>query len=377
MTRRRRGPSPPARQGRRALRRLLLVALLAVGVAPVGPPAAAGGIGARPVATGLAFPAAFTFGRGGRVWYGERLTGEIRILNPKTGQDRLFFTIPDVVAQGEQGLLGLALHPDYPATPHVFAFATREIKGTPRNQILRITGSGGRGTDMRVIFTSSPAAGRIHNGGRILFGPDGMLYAVIGESGNPANSQDLGNTAGKVLRMTPAGRVPQDNPFSESLVFAFGIRNSFGFAFDPQTGRLWETDNGPECNDELNLIRAGGNYGWGPSETCATPPEPPANTNRDGPSPILPKRWYNPVIAPTGAAFCSGCRLGRAAEGRLFFGAYATGEIRKVTLWPKRGGVKAQTVVYEHPEGILSVEVGPGGRLFFSDADAIYRLVRR
>src|SRR5262249_29735556 len=161
-------------------------------------------------------------------------------------------------------------------------------------------------------------AGSNHNGGAIHFGPDRRLYAVIGENGKAPNAQDLTTYAGKVLRMTRTGRVPPDNPFPDSLVWSYGLRNSFGFAFDPLPGDLWETENGPTCNDEVNRIVRGANYGWGPSETCEG--TAPGNTNQDGPDPVLPLAVFNPVIAPTGAAFCDGCGLGASLQGRLVFG---------------------------------------------------------
>jgi glucose/arabinose dehydrogenase len=352
----------------------LLVAGALLGVALGGSPAVA--VEKKTVATDLAFPAAFTFAPGGNIFYGERFTGEIRILNPKQDTDRLFFTVPDVVADGERGLLGLALHPDYPDSPYVYAYATREVPGGLRNQIVRITNQGGKGTGLKVIFSSGTGVGVYHDGGRILFGPDGNLYAIVGEGHSPSNAQSLENPAGKILRMTPLGKGPDDNPFEGSRIFAYGIRNSFGFTFDPRTDRLWETENGPQCNDELNHIVAGGNYGWGPTWTCDSPPDPPDNTNRDGADPIRPKRWYSPPIAPTGVAFCERCRLGPGSNGRLFFGAWNTGEIRRVTLTPNRLGVASQKIVFTHDSGILSIEVGPGGRLYFSDPTAIYKLVR-
>jgi len=351
--------------------------LPACGWDPPSEPSAAGGpvsLAARPVVTDLAFPAAFTFDPGGRIFYGERYSGRIRIYDPKTRQDGPFFGIPHVAGDGEQGLLGLALHPDYPAAPYVYAYATRIVAGQRRNQIVRITDAGGRGTDMRVIFSSKTVAGVYHDGGRILFGPDGFLYAVVGEAHSSANAQSLDNQAGKILRMTPAGKPAPGNPFG-NLIWAYGIRNSYGFAFDPRTGRLWETENGPECNDELNRIIEGRNYGWGRHETCSTPPAPPRNTNRDGPDPVLPKLWYTPTIAPTGAAFCDGCGLGSTSEGRLFFGAYNTGEIRRVRLTDARLGVEGQTVVLRHDRGVLSMEADPNGILYFSDSTAIYKLV--
>ena len=100
-------------------------------------------------------------------------------------------------------------------------------------------------------------AGTYHDGGHIDFGPDGKLYAVVGEGHDSSNAQDLTNDAGKVLRMNRNGSVPADNPFDDSRIFSYGLRNSFGFAFDPQSGTLWETENGPECVDEINVEQDG------------------------------------------------------------------------------------------------------------------------
>jgi glucose/arabinose dehydrogenase len=361
--------SKPVRTARPVRIALVLVALVLV----VPAPAEAATIKPVPVATELAFPAAFTFARDGRIFYGERFSGEIRIFDPATGADSLFFTIPNVAATGEQGLLGLTLHYAYPKTPYVFAYVTRVVGGVARNQLVRITDTGGTGSAMWAFFTV-PAASA-HNGGRILFGADRKIYAVVGDNGPPSNAQNLGVNLGKVLRMNPTGTVPSDNPFAGSLVWAYGIRNSFGFAFDPQTGRLWETENGPTCNDELNRIVKGRNYGWGPSQTCDVPPEPPLNTNQDGPNPFLPQVWWESPIAPTGAAFCSRCGLGSANEGRLFVGTWRTRELRRVTLGSLRWSAVGERVVYTHDNGILSLEVAPGGAIYMSDPTAIYKLV--
>jgi glucose/arabinose dehydrogenase len=255
----------------------------------------------------------------------------------------------------------------------VYAYATRNVGGTIENQIIRIRDMGGVGTGPRVIFTEDVPANTIHNGGRILFGPDGKLYVVIGEANNPGNSQNLTNDAGKVLRMTPLGGIPVDNPFPGSPVWSYGHRNSFGFAFDPLTRNLWETENGPSCNDEINLIQRGANFGWGPNENCADP-NPPANTNQDGPNPVFPLAFFTPTIAPVGAAFCVGCGL-TGGEGSLFFGAYNTSQIFQVVLTPSRTGIVSTTVVYTHSSPLLSMERGPDRALYFSDGTSIYRLV--
>jgi glucose/arabinose dehydrogenase len=357
--------------------RVLAATVAALAIAA---PANAATVTARPIATNLAFPAAFTFAPDGRIFYGERLTGRVRIFNPATGSKSQFFTIPNLATTGEQGLLGLALHPNYPATPYVYAYVTRTVapsqcagqEGPPWNHIVRITNVGGTGSGMWTLFCA-PAASN-HNGGRILFGPDGKLYAVIGENGVPANAQSLSNNLGKVLRMTASGTVPSDNPFAGKHIYAYGIRNSFGLAFDPQTGRLWETDNGPRCNDELNRIVRARNYGWGPSQSCTSPPEP-TTTNRDGPNPVLPQISWGTPIAPTGLAFCVSCGLGSSAEGRLFIGAWNARNIRRVSLGSLRWGTVGESIVYSHSAGVLALEAAPDGALYFSDPTAIYKLV--
>ena len=281
-------------------RAVALVASLLAAMVVV--PAAQAALGAQLV-VGASWPAAFAFDPDERIFYGERFTGRIRIFDPSNGNDTLFYTLPNVATSGEQGLLGLALHPSYPAKPFVYAYYTKNTNNGTRNVIVRLKDAMGQGQRLKTL--AKLPAGGIHNGGVIHFGPDGRLYAVIGEVGVRSNAQNLGTPAGKVLRMTPLGKSPSDNPFPGTLVWWFGLRNSFGFAFDPQTGNLWESENGPECNDELNRIVKGGNYAWGPTATCAG--IPPENTNRDGPEPrIMPLAWYTPTLAHTGVTFCEG-----------------------------------------------------------------------
>jgi glucose/arabinose dehydrogenase len=357
-------------------RRILTAATVAVTSLSFATPArAAATITAKEVVGDLTSPVAFTFGPGNKIWYVEKDSGEIRIHDLDTDSDRRFFVVSGVNAAGERGMLGIALHPDYPDKPLVFVYATRTDGGKLRNEVLRITDSAGRGTHPKVIFRAPASSSPYHNGGRILFGPDGMLYAIVGDGHDSANAQDTtDNDRGKILRMTPRGDAPKTNPIAGSRIWAYGIRNSFGFAFDPQTGDLWETENGPECNDELNPIIEGENYGWGPNETCSG--QSPENTNQDGPDPVLPELWYTPTIAPTGIAFCERCGLGVKTNGALLFGAANTGDVRRVTLNASRSHVTGQKVVYTHPESVLSIEVAPDGTIYFSDFGAIYRLVK-
>ena len=174
--------------------------------------------------------------------------------------------------------------------------------------------------------------------------------------------------------MTRSGGVPKDNPFQGSLIFAYGLRNSFGFAFDPESGTLWETENGPSCVDEINVEQSGENHAWGPSETCSG--TDPQDTNQDGPNPrIMPLRWFTPTIAPTGLAFCESCGISNA-DGALFFGAYNTGEIREIKLTSNRKGVSSMFVAYDYLGSVLSMQAAPDGGIYFSTQDTIFHLVQ-
>jgi glucose/arabinose dehydrogenase len=359
------------------LRRILLT-LVAGLLASTALTGCHGGVHAQAVMTGLEFPAAFTVGPDNdTIWYAERLTGEIRSRKLSTGEDTLVWTVPNLLTNGERGLLGLALHPNYPATPLLYAFATRELLGVPRNQVLKITLSGGVGVSQISILGDHGIANN-HNGGRILFGPGGNLFIATGDHQTPANSQTIdgnNNLGGKILRVTSDGAVPAGNPFAGSAVWAFGIRNSFGFAFDPMTNGLWVTDNGPGCNDEVDRIVKGGNFSWGPSQTCMIPPAPPQNTNQDGPAPQLqPNVNYEDANGITGTAFCSDCGLGSAFEGRLLHSFVNDGILHKLTLDAARTSIVGNEVVYDHPSGILSIETRAGQPIYFSDSESIYRL---
>jgi len=348
---------------------------LAAQLVLVSAPASAGArIRAREVVGGLKQPVAFTSGPGRKIWYVEKGTGQVRTHDLDTGADRLFVTVPGVNGDGERGMLGIALHPRYPAKPLVYVYATRSAGGSLSNQILRYRDRHGSGVSRAVLFTSVAGGSPYHNGGRIAFGPDGMLYAIVGDAHDSSNAQNTTNEdRGKIIRVEPNGNVPSDNPFG-NRVWAFGIRNSFGFAFDPRTDELWETENGPSCNDEINRIRGGENYGWGPSETCAG--ASPGNTNQDGPDPILPELFYPSPIGVTGVAFCDGCGLGAQSEGAAFSGAVNNGQVTRIVFDAQRTAIAGHTVVLDHGVSTLSYEVGPGGRIFFSDFDGINKLVR-
>lgn len=173
----------------------------------------------------------------------------------------------DSVRSGEGGLMGLAVHPRFPAVPYIYAMHTTRDAGGLTNQIVRIVFDGQRARIDRVILRGIPA-GHAHDGGRIAFGPDGYLYIGTGETFRAELAQDMKSLGGKILRVTDAGGIPADNPFPGSPIYTLGNRNVQGLAWEPATGQLFESEHGPSGElgvhawDEINLVRPGGNYGW-------------------------------------------------------------------------------------------------------------------
>src|SRR3989454_626464 len=369
---------------RRAVSLALVLLIVAGGVAilaPAQPVAAAGQI--EVYKTGLNFPIALAFSSDGRIFFAEKTTGNIRIiyLANRTLLPTPFITLPNTDGTGERGLLGLALDPGFPSTPYVYAYQTYNdvTNGTTYNRIVRIIANGNVGISYIVILRLPPlSSATYHNGGVIGFGPDGKLYAVVGENANPSLSQDPLSPLGKVLRMEPNGSPPPDNPFYNNpswfnLTYTYGHRNMFGLAFHPITGRVYVTENGPACNDEVNLLIAGDNYGWGPNNTCSTPPPPPNNTNQDGPSPVLPIWWWGTTICPTNAAIYRGPYF-PTWQGDLFMGDCNTGRFHRLHLVPPNyDSVASDDILWTAPTSIIAVAVGLDGAFWLTTPSTIYR----
>jgi len=342
-------------------------------------------IAVRPVVdtylTGLDWPVALAVAPDGRIFFAEYLSGRIRIIEDGALLPDPFYTLTNTSTNLGQGLLGLALHPRFANDPWVYAFHTyADIpNSTTYNRVVRIRASGNTGEYHQVVFDRIPP-GAYHNGGVIEFGPDETLYVLLGEALGPASSQDTGALSGKVLRMNADGSAPSSNPFwggsaEDDYVFTYGHRNMFGIAFHPTTGRVYGTDNGPDCNDEVNLLMAGRNYGWGPSQSCSTPPPPPDNTNQDGPSPVRPIAWWGSAIAPTNAIIYGGPYFA-GWQGDFIFGDWNTGSLRRLDLEaPDYERVAyEETILTVGPEGILDVQLGPDGTIWFTSPTTIYHL---
>jgi aldose sugar dehydrogenase len=223
------------------------------------------------VASGLRAPWAVDLAPDGRLFVTER-PGRVRIVQPGPGGGLLpdpWATISvSTSTDGERGLLGLALDPAFASNGYVYLYYTYVTQGGAiRNKVVRMRDQGGRGTEETIIFDGI-LGNNDHDGGRLKFGPDGKLYVTTGDAENGANAQDPTVLAGKIFRLNKDGSIPADNPMPGSPVWSLGHRNVQGLAWHPDTGALYETEHGPSnlfpdcCNDEVNLIVPGGNYGW-------------------------------------------------------------------------------------------------------------------
>ncbi len=203
----------------------------------------------------------------GRMLLTER-PGRIRVIGADGHLDPTpWAVVDDVRARGEGGLMGIALHPDFPAQPWVYVMYTSNEHGGV-NRVARIREEQGRGGRLEVILDDLPARAN-HNGGRIRFGPDGLLYVGAGEVWEKERAQDLDDPAGSVLRIAPDGSIPTENPFAGSPIFSYGHRNVQGIAWHPDTGELFTAEHGPSGewpgvggHDEINITERGKNYGW-------------------------------------------------------------------------------------------------------------------
>ncbi|WP_020574765.1 PQQ-dependent sugar dehydrogenase [Actinopolymorpha alba] len=210
----------------------------------------------------LAAPWGLTFLPSGDALVAERDTGQIKRVS-RDGTASRVGRVPGVRARGERGLLGLAVAPTFTSRPFVYAYFTAEAD----NRIVRMRYDGTTLGRPEVILSGIPA-GFVHNGGRMVFGPDGQLYVGTGDASNGDDAQNPNSLGGKILRLTPDGAPAPGNPRPGSPVWSQGHRNVQGLAFD-EAGRLWATEFGQDTWDELNLIRKGGNYGWPEAEGTA------------------------------------------------------------------------------------------------------------
>ena len=348
----------------------MLVLSLVLALCVPSPPAAAQAAVRETVAENLNWPVSVAIVPetvpgfpAGAILFNERITGNLRVLVDGILRPDPVVSVA-VEASGEQGLLGLALDPDWAASPWAYAYHTYFNASLARdsNRVVRF-GLGEQPPRMEVVLDGIPA-GFVHNGGILGFAPDATLFITTGDAQDMANSQDNGTLAGKILRVNRDGTIPTDNPIPGSPVYSLGHRNVFGLAFHPVTGTPYISENGPSGNDEVNLVEPGRNYGW-----------PIVQGGADDPRFVDPILTFTSTIAPTNLAFYTGANA--SLRNALFLGDWNRGVLQRIELAPPDFRDVASMTVADTlgPNGILDVEMGPDGHLYVSTPNAIYRLI--
>ena len=278
----------------------------------------------------------------------------------------------------ERGLIGMAMAPEWPGVPHIFLMYVAKEPYT-HHVVSRFTVAGDRidaasevvlltGDDQATLGGWAPWG---HQGGPLAFGPEGNLYIGLGENTNQETSQSLTTLQGKILRIRPDGSIPEDNPFYAETtgkyrsIWAYGIRNPFGLAFEPMTGRLWETDVGQTSFEEVNIIERGGNYGW-----------PHAEGMSEDPQYVNPVYAYPPAVGRcvSGAAFVP--ERGpwpEAWKGKFLYADWTNNWLRAMNP----NDPTDQVTIARGLAGAVSVQAAPDGSLLVLNRNTIWRDPKR
>ena len=314
----------------------------------------------------------------GRLFFTEKNTGKIRVMQNDRILEEPFATVPDLHYNMEQGLLGIAIDPEFEQNRYVYVYYTAfvgnatESSSAPFNRVARFTDVDGAGTDMTVIIDNIAAhRGGMHAGGALAFGPDGKLYVTVGNAYEVLDGQNTDSLLGKTLRINKDGSIPQDNPFPGSPIYTTGHRNAYGIAFDAANNVGIVTENGDDNYDEINPVVKGGDYGYPTTQTPNRPPELAPDDDAEMPS-VKPIRSYWKTIAPTQAIFYTGDKHPELA-GKFLVGSYNNG--RLYALEVDSGGKLAEEMKIEFPIplSIIGVAQSPSGDVYFG-GHYVYKL---
>ena len=332
------------------------------------------------VAEGLDHPWGIAFLPDGGALITER-SGQLRLLRDGELDPTPIAGVPEVAASGQGGLLDVALHPDFATTRWVYlSYAAPGADGAA-TAVARARLADGALEELEVIFRAVPdIRSSKHFGSRLAFDRAGLLYVTAGERGQGARAQDLGQHPGSVLRLRDNGGVPDDNPFvgdagAQPEIYSWGHRNPQGMAVHPETGAIWTQEHGARGGDEVNIVRAGANYGWpvithGIDYSGAPIGE---GTHKEGME--QPVYYWVPSIAPSGMAFYTGDAFPEW-QGDLFVGALRDQLLARLELHGER--VVGEERLLKGAIGrIRDVEMGPDGLLYLltDESDGgLYRL---
>jgi len=369
-------------------RGLLAVLLAVAGTAscqdaPQVPPSGETKVDVTSVAKGLEHPWSLAFLPDGRMLVTER-PGRLRYVSQGGALSEPIAGVPRVYAEGQGGLLDVVLDPAFGQNSTIYlSYAEPGVDGTNGTAVARARLEGQALRDVKVIFRQQPkVASKHHFGSRLVFARDGNLFVTTGERNSErAKAQDLGTHLGKIIRITPDGGVPKDNPFvgregARPEIWSYGHRNAQGAALNPDTGQLWEIEHGPRGGDEINLPQAGKNYGWpvityGREYSGEKVGE--GITAKEGME--QPVHYWVPSIAPSGMVFHDG-RNYAAWKGQLFVGALAAAQLVRLEVEPT--GKILHEERYAIGKRVRDVREGPDGALYLvtdEDAGEVLRVV--
>ena len=336
------------------------------------------------VADGLEHPWGLAFLPDGRLLVTER-PGRLRLVAADGSLSAPLAGVPKVVARGQGGLLDIVLDPQFADNGRIY-FAYAEPRGGDTNAtaVARARLAAGRLDDMKVIFRQQPAVdSSAHFGSRLVFGRDGRLFVTLGERsarGFRERAQDLDNHLGKVVRLEADGTVPADNPFVDQPgalpeIWSFGHRNVQGAALHPLTGELWTTEHGPRGGDELNITRAGRNYGW-PVITWGTEYTGlPLGEGTAKPGMEQPLHYWVPSIGTCGLAFYTSDRI-PGWRGSVFIGGLRDRLLARLELDASGQVLREERLFAELEERIRDVRQGPDGLLYLLTDSPQGRILR-
>jgi glucose/arabinose dehydrogenase len=337
--------------------RLLAVAAIAwAGLAPAVAQSPA--LKVETVLRGLEYPWSLNFAPDGELYVTER-PGKMLRVDLKQSNIHPIAGVPAVRAEGEAGLLGMALDPGFADSGIVYVcYSTHDDKGNPSNRVSRFQLAADKLTQEKVLIDRLPGA-TYHNGCRVVVAPDGQhLFVSMGEAGRAAQAQSLDYLGGKILRIGLDGSIPADNPFKDSPVWTYGNRNPQGLRFRPGTDEFWSTEHGPDTQDELNLVIKGGNYGW--PKCRGVDPCPGIKAYH----PAIAEFDRHQTVATSDLIFYSG-KLWPEWRGNVLFVSLKTGRLYRIVLDGQKV-VKTEILIDDQYGRLRDIAEGPDGALYIA-----------
>jgi glucose/arabinose dehydrogenase len=306
----------------------------------------------------LNYPWEILWGPDSKLWITER-GGKISRVDPATGAVTPLLTIGEVVSQGEGGLLGMVLHPDFSTTPEVFIAYNYVKNGAYIKKVVKFSYNGTTLINPQVLLDNIPASS-IHNGTRLAISPDKKLYITSGDASVSSRAQDKSSFAGKIQRINLDGSIPADNPIAGSPLWSFGHRNAQGLVF--VNDRLYSSEHGASTDDEINIIQKGRNFGWPNVEGfCNTSTEIAFCTANNVVEPIFA---WTPTIAPSGIDYYNNDAIPQW-KNSLLLAVLKDSELLQIKLNTAGDKVEVVNTFYKNTYGRMrDVAISPDGKVY-------------